>query len=128
MKRHRASEPEQESNSPSETEWTKLPRLMQMMLVAQKWVYIGPHGVIWYKFTGGKMVHEVMPGQFFQMTDEEPGIPRSIFGHTCDPWIGWHSESDDASQEGQGYTGLWYTYGSRAHQATTSQASSSSGD
>ena len=74
------------------------------------------------------MVHEVMPGQFFQMTDEEPGIPRSIFGHTCDPWIGWHSEYDDASEEGQGYTGLWYTYGSKAHQATTSQASSSSGD
>ena len=59
--------------------------------VAQKSVYIGPHGIVWYKYTGGEIYQD----------DEHP-------------WIGWHSENDGTSVEGQGFNGLWYTYGSKA--------------
>ena len=46
-------------------------------------IYIGPHGVVWYRYYGGDIWWE-------------PGT-----------WLGWHWEGDEASYE------IWYTYGSR---------------
>ena len=94
------------------TEWMTLGWRVQMMLVAQEWAYIGPNGVVWYNFTGGRMIHEMIPGHFFRWTIN------------AQPWIGWHVEDEV----------WWYTYGSRdllaagliRPQGSNDQASSSS--